>query len=364
MDKAIKIDFVANGMLYKDIGNIQLFYYFNLINLVVCHFVLFIEIFINLFYEFNLELFFKDIFFFTNLIIIYYSNSNKFKKSTIKHFDMIFTSQIKIKYVILSILISIISLTLSILIVMQFNFYSNWIMDEFNVIYLNYSLFFMAFYCFRIKLQNLTIFYLKISDLSNVFHDFTIYLKENSLELINLLNQYLEIRRNYNKIIFCFNELFSNLVFFYYIPLIYLISNFKISFLSDIIYISNMIYFVIYIICYSYYLDSIDENVKYLKTLVDKNECVKDNLLRETNLYKIKELDLSNDINIPQKELLLKNYIIDIENAQSIDWLIFSNVLNQNFRSFEIFGLKIENSSLISKIVSLSILIIFGFKRI
>ena len=69
MDKAIKIDFVANGMLYKDIGNIQLFYYFNLINLVVCHFVLFIEIFIN-FLNFSKFL----------------ENSNKFLKKNLRNF--------------------------------------------------------------------------------------------------------------------------------------------------------------------------------------------------------------------------------------------------------------------------------------
>lgn len=364
MDNIIKIDFIANGILYKDINNCKLFYYMNLVNIITTHFIIFIDIYVNLFYKYNLALFFKNIFYFTNLLVIYYSNKSKFKKLAIKHFDMIFTSNIKQQYILISILISIISLSLSILVVIQFNFYSDWVIDNFSIIYLKYSLFFMSFYSLRVKLQNLLLFYLNISDLSNVFLDFTDYLKNNSIELINLLNQYLEIRRNYNKIIFCFNELFSNVVFFNYIPTIYLISNFRDYFLGDIIYISNVIYFLTYIICYSFYLDNIDENIKYLKTLVDKDDCIKNNLLRETNLYKIKDIDISNDMNIKESDLLFKSYIIDIENAKSVDWLIFSNILNQNLRSFEIFGLKIENSSLISKIVSLSILVIFGFRRI
>ena len=51
-------------------------------------------------------------------------------------------------------------------------------------------------------------------------------------------------------------------------------------------------------------------------------------------------------------------------NGKSIDWLIFSNILNQNFQSFEIFGISINNSNLISKLLSISLILFLGFSRL
>ncbi len=49
-----------------------------------------------------------------------------------------------------------------------------------------------------------------------------------------------------------------------------------------------------------------------------------------------------------------------MENGQSIDWLIFKNILQQSLRPIEIYGIKISNSSIITKIISIFIFVIIG----
>ena len=64
--------------------------------------------------------------------------------------------------------------------------------------------------------------------------------------------------------------------------------------------------------------------------------------------------------NINQNELSFKNYLIDIENSQSIDWIIFNEIIRQKWKQFEVFGIEINNSSIIIKIISIFLILIIG----
>ena len=63
---------------------------------------------------------------------------------------------------------------------------------------------------------------------------------------------------------------------------------------------------------------------------------------------------------INNNELEIKNFFIDIENSKSIDWIIFIEILKLNWSKFNIFGVDIENSTIIRKLISVIILILFG----
>lgn len=72
----------------------------------------------------------------------------------------------------------------------------------------------------------------------------------------------------------------------------------------------------------------------------------------QTNQYDLKKIN--------PKELEIKNFFIDIENSKSIDWIIFIEILKLNWSKFNIFGVDIENSTIIRKLISVVILILFG----
>ena len=119
------------------------------------------------------------------------------------------------------------------------------------------------------------------------------------------------------------------------------------------------IFTLIFSIIFHYFSENIDNNQKYLNSLTDKSNFIKRNLEKNTNLHHI-EINSNNFDNINNNELEFKNYLIDIENGKSIDWIILSMILNQSLRPLEIFGINISNSTVITKIISLSIFIIIG----
>jgi hypothetical protein len=88
---------------------------------------------------------------------------------------------------------------------------------------------------------------------------------------------------------------------------------------------------------------------------------LKSYITRKEYLYHVETNNL-NDIST--NELLLKTYLLDIENSNLSDWNLLSFVINQKLRCFDIFGIEFDNSTLIYKIFSLSIILIIGKKVI
>ena len=295
----------------------------------------------------------KNLLYLLNIFIIFFSNKLKFLKLLSRNFDDILLENDKKFYFIFAFIIIVISLTLSIFEVIE---------SKYNDIFSNYCLFFLTFYSFKIRLSSLLYFQVIISEIESIFSEYVNYLKDHNSEVINLISQFLELKNNFNKVIFAFNEIFSVIILITYVSTIYFIDELIKNSIYDLFLLSNTIYFLIYIICFGYYLDEINDKKDYLSSLSLKNKSVRSNLSRKTNLYTIKDISSLDDINL--NEIIFKSYIVDIENGKSIDWLIFNNILCQEFKSFEMFGVSINNSSLISKLVTISLVTLVGLSNI
>lgn len=355
MSEILKIDLLLNGILYKnyEYNNYLYFVYFiNLFNILLAHTLAFINLY-NLINDFNLLNLLKNVLYLLNFFIIFFSNKKKFLKLLSRNFDDILLEDDKKRYYIFTILVIVSSLTLSIFEVIGSKYDNN---------FYNYCLFFLTFYSFKIRLSSLLYFQVIISEIESIFSEYVEYLKDHSSDIINLISQFLELKNNFNKVIFAFNEIFSIIILITYVSTIYFIDELIKNGAYDLFLLSNTIYFVTYIICFGYYLDEINDKKDYLSSLSLKNKNVRGNLSRKTNLYTIKDISSLNDINL--NEIIFKSYIVDIENGKSIDWFIFNSILCQEFKSFEIFGVKINNSSLISKLVTISLVTLIGLSNI
>lgn len=355
MNQILKVDLLLNGIKYKSYENKNILYslyLINLLNIIIVHSLPLINIY-NLINNFNYIILFKNILYLLNLVIIFYSNKLKFIKLISRYFDDIFLESDKNTYCIFSIAILAISLIMSILEVLR---------TSYDSIFYNYCLFFITFYSLKIRLSNLLYFQLIISEIYSIFFEYSNYLKGHDTDIINSINQFLEIRSSFNKLIFCFNETFSLIILVSYISTIYFLENVIRYKKFDLFLTSNSVYFITYVICFGYYLDQVSNIVDYLKSLICKSNNIRSYLSRKSNLYNVKNIN-SFEV-FPTNEVIFKNYIVDIENGKSIDWLIFSNILNQDFKSFEIFGIAINNSNLISKLLSVSLILFLGFSRL
>ena len=70
------------------------------------------------------------------------------------------------------------------------------------------------------------------------------------------------------------------------------------------------------------------------------------------------ELDDLNNYN--SNQLHFKNYLLEIENGDSIDWLILNNITAQKWAPFEILGYEWNNNNIIFRLLSLIILLWVG----
>ena len=165
------------------------------------------------------------------------------------------------------------------------------------------------------------------------------------------------LKRNYNKTIVNFNDIMSNMIGFSSIPSFYILSNLGKKF--DFMYYNGFSIFLLMSCVFHYYLSKIDNDIDYLKSTCIKNRSISDYITRKKNIYFFESNAIELE-NINSNELSFKNYLVDVENSQSIDWLIFDKIINEKWRDFEIFGVKINNSSIIIKIFSLFLILILG----
>ena len=90
----------------------------------------------------------------------------------------------------------------------------------------------------------------------------------------------------------------------------------------------------------------------------DKSIVLKNFLIRNINNYTFNKINDISEINT--KEVLYKNFVLNLENGNSNDWLIFSTILNQELKTFDLFGIEINNGNLIYKLTLLTFVILFG----
>ncbi len=372
MEKLVKYNFLINGSMYNEFNIYDnIIFIINLLNIILSYLFV-IKFIILLFTDYKIEYLLLSSFYIMDLFLIYNINNKHIKKIINRNITLILPENFKIKLSNLLKLIFCISIIIaSTFAILLNNGYTFFIFTTglsgqaqplttglSGPIINTYALFFLSFYSIHIKLSCVTFFLIFINNLTNHLTNFITIIKQNNADINNLIQQYLEIRHKYNGIIFVFNNIISNIISFSVLSCLYFILKKCNNELFDLMYIINFSFFCIFCILFHYYLNIIDDNIKYLKSLNDKNTHIKQYITRKKNLYTV-QID-NNLSNIDPNEINFKNFILDMENGQSIDWLIFTNILQQSLRPIEIYGIKISNSSIITKIISIFIFVIIG----
>ena len=363
MEILVKYNFMINGSKYYNFTNFDIILYIiNFINIILSYSFI-VKFIISLFINYKIEYLLLSSFYIMDLLLIYNINNRHIKKVINKNITLILPDKFKSYLSLLLKLIFCVSIIIaSILTILLNNGYTFFIFTTSQTGHAqpldNYIIFFLSFYSIHIKLSCITFFLIFINNLTDNITNFINIIKQNNFNLIDLIQQYLEIRHKYNGIIYVFNNIISTIISFSVLSCLYIILNKFNNDLFDIMYIINFIFFCIFCLSFHYYLNIIDDNIKYLKSLNDKNTNIKQYIIRKKNLYTV-QID-NNFENIDSNELKFKNFILDMENGESLDWLIFSNILQQPLRPIEIYGIEISNSSIITKIISIFIFIIVG----
>jgi len=363
MDSFLKFMLGINCIFFKrysfDVKDYIIFT-LNAINYLISH-VLIFNLIYSLFENYNIYKLLLIFFYFLDFIFLYYCNQIVFLKVIARNFSLFLNP----KYRNITKILMILSLFLSLVISsvgVYLNLHNNFILtsNSFNIIFNNYSLFFLLFYSSLSKLNIAIIFFVIISNILDFLKNFIDdkIKNTNNYYIDELSIEYLILKRNYNKTIFVFNDIIGNMITLYTIPVFYFLTN--ISIISfDYMYYTNVIYYVIFSSFFQYYLTKINDSNDYLNSLCTKNRSINDYISRKKNIYLFENNSIELN-NINQNELSFKNYLIDIENSQSIDWIIFNEIIRQKWKQFEVFGIEINNSSIIIKIISIFLILIIG----
>ena len=296
-----------------------------------------------------------------DFILIYFGNQISFLKVISRNYNLFLDIKYRkstLNLMIFALILSIFISTLGVYLNIKFSF--NLTDNIFNKIFSNYCLFFILFYSSLSKCNISILFFTIMSNISKFLKKFIDNkIRNNNNYFIDEISmEYLILKRNYNKTIYVFNDLIGNMIGFYTIPSFYYLSHFnKVNF--DFTYYIGLSYYVFFCIFFQYYLLEISSNVTYLKSICSKNKSINEYISRKKNIYLFESNSIQiNKIN--QNELSFKNYLIDIENAQSIDWIIFDTIINQKWNQFDILGIEIDNSTIIMKIFSIFLILIIG----
>lgn len=354
---------LVNNIIYKNYEYSKfdyLLFMINLVNRVICYLIFFIfcyDVYVN--YT-NKKLMLLSYLIY-DVFLLYDANKIVFLKTIGKNYDLILKKEIKIKIKLLLVLLLIFTVFISVSIIVseffiKYNFYL--INSLVNTDFEYYCLYFFIFYTVYLKFSVFTLFFGIIHNFISIFDDFLKDIKNNlNSELYKLSNELLILRQYHNKIINSFNDIISNLFLFYTIPTLYIfIEKFK-DF--DFMCYCHLVFFIIFCLIYNYYLGKLDTNLNLLNSLCTSNSYIKNYIIRNKNVYHI-QTNQDNLDNLNRNELEMKNFFIDIENSKSIDWIIFIEILKLNWCKFNIFGVDIENSTIIRKLISVIVLILFG----
>lgn len=360
MEILLKIIFLFNCIFYKRYEYNNYLYSLYILNII--NYFLSFSIVLNfiylLFKDYDLQNLLILAFYIIDPFLVYSANKIGFLKNIGKNFDLL----LKPKYKKISPYLYFLSFLCSISVAITSLFFDNIkiINNSWNVYFNKYCLFFVLFYSNFLKLNICITFFLIISNISNFLKEFIDKkIKSNiqNFDINSISIEFMILKRNYNKTIVNFNNIMSNMIGFYSIPSFYILSNIDKKF--DFMYYNGFSIFLLMSGVFHYYLSKIDSDIDYLKSICVKNRSISDYISRRKNIYFFESNAIELE-NINTNELSFKNYLVDVENSQSIDWIIFDKIINEKWRDFEIFGVKINNSSIIIKIFSLFLILILG----
>ena len=296
-----------------------------------------------------------------DLISLYILHKSKVQNYIINYFDQDITQTTRNYYNLSLLYGTIISLLLSIIftILAYYNRNIDIITDSINnKNHINcFITFFYIFYSSQIK-------YFVLINFLFIFYTITIYLKDYTDDLNDteynisiICQQFLEIRHKYNITIEQFNSLFSTFIIFNFIIAyfsIYLIydGNYELSL------IRSLIYFVVSTSIFHLILHRIGESIKNLKITIDNNRFIR-MFLDRNQIHEI-NYDFENINEIPINQLCMRNHMIEVENGNSIDWIIINYTINQEWNTFDILSFDWSNYSIIFRFISFIIILWIG----
>lgn len=301
----------------------------------------------------------------SNDIILYLSY--KFSKKKLKFIKSFYDDEInpniKNKFFYFAVVISIIiSLALSILYsILSLNNYNFTLIEH---LYTNNILKFVAtflyvFYSSLIRLYSVIIFLVIFYTLSIYIKDCENIITRENFSIPTICQQFIEIRHKYGEAVNNLNIILSTNIICNFISVYLMIIKISKNEYVDLLTIRSFIYFLISIIPFHFIISNISDNIDGIKSLIDNNRYIRLFLERKKDTYSL-NIELSELNSYNSNQLNFKNYLLEIENGDSIDWMILNNVTNQNWKSFEILGFQVNNNDIILKILSLLLFLWIG----
>jgi hypothetical protein len=228
-----------------------------------------------------------------------------------------------------------------------------------NSILKSINTFSYIYYSSQIRIYNCIIFFSVFFTISNYIKDYNILLSNNDYSIPDICQQFIEIRHKYGKGVKYLNNILSTTITFNFIPCCMLFINIFSNKPTDLLSIRSSIYFILSIIGFHIILVRINNSIDSIRNTIDNNRYLRLFLERKPDDYSLNiELEELDQIN--SNQINLKNYLLEIENGNSIDWMIINNITSQPWKSFEILGYEWKNNDIISKLLSLIILLWIG----
>lgn len=220
-------------------------------------------------------------------------------------------------------------------------------------------IFFYSFYSSVIRLYSCLIFYSIFFTILNYIKDFNITILAENYNIPTICQYYLEIKHKYAEAVNNLNVILSTNIICNFISVYLFINDIFQNNFIDILTIRSVIYFLISIIPFHYIITCISNNRDKINFIINNNRYIRLFLERKKDNYNM-NIELSNLNNYNNNELSFKNYLLELENGDSIDWMILNNVITQPWKSFEIFGFEFGNNEIILKLLSLFIFLWIG----
>lgn len=226
--------------------------------------------------------------------------------------------------------------------------------------YLKYLItFFYTFYSSCIRLYCCVIFFSVFFTIKTYLNDCKDIILKEEFNIITICEHFLEIKHKYSKAVNKLNFILSTNIICNFLSVHFLIIKVFENEYLDLLTVRSSIYFLISVLTFHFILADISNNTDSIKSLIDNNKYIRLFLSRKKESYQL-NIELSELNSYNPNQLNLKNYLLGIENGDSIDWMILNNIINQNWKPFEILGFEISNKDIVFKLFSLLVLLWIG----
>ena len=222
-----------------------------------------------------------------------------------------------------------------------------------------FATFIYIFYSSQIRIYSIIIFYVIFHTLSTYIKDCQEIIKRENFSIPTICQQFIEIRHKYGSAVKNLNIILSSIIFCNFISVYLMIIDISNNEYIDLLTIRSSIYFFISVIPFHFIINNISDSIDEIKSFIDNNRYIRLFLERKKETYNL-NIELSELNSYNTNELNFKNYLLEIENGDSIDWMILNNVINQKWKSFEVFGFQISNNDIILKLLSLLLVLWVG----